>query len=232
MRGGCAARGSLCAVARRATPTVILDDSLQRVLDLLGIAAFATSGAVLGEDRDFDVVGMVVLALLAALAGGIIRDGLLGELPPQALRDAGYLVTPVVVAVVVAVASPLVRRAAPLIDRADAVGLGLFSVAGTAKAMTAGVGPVPAVALGLVTAIGGGVLRDVAAGRTPVVFGRDSELYGLAALPGALLVVAAFEIGAYGPAAALVAVLATIGVRLAAVRWHWRAPVPRAARRR
>lgn len=157
------------------------------VLDLLGIFVFALSGAAAAVAKQLDLFGVLVLASVAALGGGLVRDVLLGDLPPAALRDARYLLVPLLAGVAVFLRSSFVERLASPVRLLDAAGLGLFVAAGTTKALHAGLGAVPAVALGSITGIGGGIARDVLVGEVPVVLRR--ELYAVPAILGAALVV-------------------------------------------
>jgi len=195
-----------------------------QVLDLVGVFAFATSGALVAVRREFDVVGMAVLACVTALGGGVVRDLVIGAVPPAAFTELGYVVVPASAVLLTFVAHRMVERLGRVVLILDAVGLGVFSVTGALKALAHGLGPVQAVGLGVVTAIGGGILRDVVAGERPAVLRRDSELYAVpAALAAALAVtgdrlgVDQFLIAAGAPAVAFV-------VRLLALRFHWRAP--------
>ena len=199
------------------------------VLDLLGIFVFGLSGATLAVSRRFDAFGVLFLASVAALGGGVARDVLLGDLPPAALRDTRYLVVPLVAGAVVFFFSPLVERLAGAVRLFDAAGLGLFVAAGTAKALEAGLGAVAAAALGCLTGIGGGVLRDVLAGVVPVVLRR--EVYAVPALLGAVVVVAAHGQGVSGPGILAAAAGLVFGLRMLGVWRDWHAPAAPQRRR-
>ncbi|MHA6627170.1 trimeric intracellular cation channel family protein [Pseudonocardia sichuanensis] len=201
-----------------------------QVLDLVGVFAFATSGALVAVRRDFDLVGMVVLAGVTALGGGIVRDLVIGAVPPAAFTEPGYVVVPAVAVLLTFVAHRLVERLGRAVLVLDAVGLGLFSVAGALKALAHGLGPVQAVVLGVVTAIGGGILRDVVAGEPPAVLRRDSELYAVPAALAATLAVIGDRLQLDEGWNAAVALAVGFVVRLLAVRFHWRAPRARRVR--
>ena len=198
-------------------------------LDLIGIFAFAISGALMAIRRDFDVVGIAILAVVTALGGGVLRDLVLGDTPPPAFTQWEYLVVPLAAAAVAFVAHPELERLTGTLLIFDAAGLGLFCVAGTVKALDHGLAPVAAAILGVTTAVGGGVLRDVIARETPALVRPDSELYALPAIAGALGVSVAWQLDAYGPALGAVAAAAIFGTRSLALRRHWRGP--RARRR-
>lgn len=196
-------------------------------LDLAGTFVFALSGALLGVRRGLDAFGVAVLGVAAALGGGMVRDALLGATPAAALQDWRYLATALVAAGVTFVSSHQVARLDPAVRVLDAAGLGLFTVAGTSKALAFDLPALPAVALGVLTGIGGGVARDVLAGGIPLVLRRD--VYALAALVGAVIVVVAHDAGAYGAGAAVAAAGTTFLVRLLALRFGWQAPRARGA---
>jgi len=196
-------------------------------LDLVGIFVFAISGGLVAVRNQLDIVGVVVLAMATGLGGGVIRDVVIGAVPPPAVEDWRYLLVPVVAGLVTFWWHPAVGRLERVINVFDAFGLGLFCVAGALKAHDFGLGPVPAAALGLVTGVGGGIIRDLMVGRVPVIF-RKSQLYAIPALAGAAVASTGAELGVpdaviVGPAAAV-----TIGLRLLALNRGWTAPVPRA----
>ena len=207
-----------------------LDGTLEHALDLSGIFVFAVSGATLAVRRGFDAVGIVVLAIATSLGGGMIRDALIGELPPAALREQSYLLVALLAALVVLVAHGVVERLQRPVLVFDAAGLGLFCVVGAAKAMDAGLQPASAVLLGTITAVGGGVLRDVLARDVPAVFRPDTALTAIPAAVGAAATVAAWEADVYGATAAVAIALGVFAVRLLAMRFDWRAPVARRGR--
>jgi uncharacterized membrane protein YeiH len=200
------------------------------VLDLVGIFAFGVSGALMAIRRDFDVVGIAILALVTALGGGIIRDLVLGDTPPPAFTRWEYLFVPLAAAAVAFVAHPEFERLAGTLLVFDAAGLGLFAVAGTVKALDHGLAPLAAAILGVTTAVGGGVVRDVIARETPALVRADSELYVVPALAGALAVATAIHLDADHPALPPLAAVAIFGIRLVAMNRHWHGP--RAWRRR
>lgn len=194
-------------------------------LDLLGIFVFAVAGGLVAVRRELDIVGVLVLATVSALGGGLIRDVLIGDVPPPGLRDWRYLTVPLVAGVLVFFFHPAIGRLERLISQIDAGGIGLFAVAGALKAADYGLGPMPAATLGLVTAVGGGVLRDVLVRDVPAIL-RKGELQATPALAGALIAVVGHEAGLAdaviaGPAAAV-----TIVWRLLAIHRGWTAPMP------
>lgn len=208
------------------------DGDVARVLDLAGVFAFAVSGGLLAVRKHYDVVGLVVLALVTALGGGSLRDVLLGDLPPQSLTSTTYLVVPLVAAALVFVGHDLIeRRLRTSVLVFDAAGLGLFCVTGALKALDFGAPMVAAVLLGAITATGGGVIRDTLAGEDPVVFRADSVLYSVPATFGALAIVLVSRTSWPMSIASVVVALVVFTWRVAALRRGWRAPRPRGGTR-
>lgn len=202
--------------------------SVVTVLDLAGTFAFALNGALTAiRIARVDLVGTVTLGMLTAMGGGILRDVLMGSLPPTTFSDYRYLVVAALGSLVAFAFARALDRFGTTIDVLDAAGLSLFAVTGTAVALDFGLGSGQAVILGAITAVGGGTLRDVTVGRVPVVL--TSELYAIPALSAAVLVVAASSLGVYGLAAALVAAGTCFAVRLAGIRFNLHAPQPRQA---
>ena len=159
------------------------------VLDLAGIFVFAISGALVAVRKDLDVFGVLVLAGTTGLGGGFLRDVLIDATPPAALQDWRYLLVPVVAGLVTFWFHPSVGRRERSVNVFDAFGLGLFCVTGALKALDYGLHPLPAALMGMVTGIGGGMIRDLLASRMPSVF--RGELYATPALAGSAVVVAA-----------------------------------------
>jgi uncharacterized membrane protein YeiH len=199
--------------------------TLLLVLDLCGIFVFAISGALVGVRKRLDVFGVLVLAGVTGLGGGFLRDVLIDATPPAALEDWRYLVVPVVAGLVTFVYHPAVGRLERVVNVFDAAGLGLFCVTGALKALEQGLGPVPATLMGVVTGIGGGMARDLLAGRVPVVF--SGELYATPALLGATWVVLAEGLDQPEVVLAIPAVLICFGLRVLALWRGWQAPLPK-----
>lgn len=197
--------------------------TLLHALDLLGVFVFALSGASLAVTRRLDLFGVLVLAAVAALGGGLVRDVLLDAHPPAALDGADYLLTTLVAGLLVFFFSPLVERLAAAVRLFDAAGLGLFVAAGTTKALDAGLGAAGAVTLGVLTGIGGGVARDVLVGQVPTVLRR--EVYAVPAVLGAVVLVAADGLGLDRVRWAVGAAVLVFGLRMLGVWRDWHAPV-------
>ena len=196
--------------------------TLLQALDLLGTLVFAFSGSLLAARRGLDVFGFVALALAAGTAGGVLRDVLLGALPPAALADWRYATVCVAAGLFVFAFAAQATSVEGLIRVVDAFGLGLFAAAGTTKALDANVGATAALFLGVLTAIGGGVARDLLAGIVPVVL--RAEIYALAAALGALVIVVLAAAGTSLSIAAPIGAVIATSLRLAAMRFSWQAP--------
>ncbi|MFF3291504.1 trimeric intracellular cation channel family protein [Streptomyces sp. NPDC003023] len=198
--------------------------SVQHALELVGIFVFAISGALLAVRKNFDVFGMAVLAEVTALGGGLLRDLIIGAVPPAAFTDLGYFVTPLVATGLVFFLHPHVERIQVAVGVFDAAGLGLFCVTGTTKAYEYGLGLTSSATLGLATAVGGGVLRDVLANEVPSLLRWDRDLYAVPAIVGAAMVVVCIRFEALNPFTSGLAAVTAFTLRLLAMRYHWRAP--------
>jgi uncharacterized membrane protein YeiH len=192
------------------------------ILDLVGIFVFAITGALVAVRKELDVFAVLVLAGTTGLGGGFLRDVLIGAVPPAALADWRYLLVPALAGLVTFFFHSTLGRQERVINVLDAAGLALFCVTGALKALAFGLGPVPAALMGMLTAIGGGVVRDVLTGRVPLVFRGD--LYATPALVGALVAVVGQEAGLRTAAVAGPAALVCFGWRVLAMRRGWNAP--------
>jgi uncharacterized membrane protein YeiH len=191
------------------------------VLDWLGIVAFTVTGALVASRKRMDVVGFVVLGTVTGVGGGTLRDLLLG-LPVFWVREPAYLITCALASVVVFFAAHIPQSRYRYLLWLDAVGLALFAVTGAEKATHAGAGATVAVAMGVVTATFGGIVRDVLGGESPVILSR--EIYASAALAGAASVVALTTAGAPREVAAASGFAAGLLIRAAALRYGWSLP--------
>ena len=203
-------------------------------LDLVGISVFALSGALAAVRRNLDVFGVIVLATVTALGGGMLRDVLLGQTPPHALREWPYLATPLVAALIAFRWHPHLLRITGAVLVLDAAGLGLFTITGTSQALDAHLNFAGATLIGVLTGIGGGMLRDVVLQEVPVVLNRD--IYALAAVAGAILICLGAALHVLGPhrsaphaaviAWDVAAVAVVFGIRMIALRRRWSPPYP------
>ena len=194
-------------------------------LDLTGTFAFGLNGALTAvRAARLDVVGVVTLGVLTALGGGVIRDLCIGAVPPATFRDWRYFALAIAGGLIAFALSKWLNRLEMPITVLDAVGLSVFAVIGADKAMEFGLGIGPSVALGVVTAVGGGTIRDTMVMQIPTVL--RSELYAIPALAAAVITVAAVEMGVYGLPVALGAAAVCFVIRMIGVRFGLNAPVP------
>ncbi|RNF84522.1 trimeric intracellular cation channel family protein [Montanilutibacter psychrotolerans] len=200
-------------------------DLLLLLLDLVGTFVFAISGATVGVRQRLDLFGVLVLSFAAANSGGIVRDVLIGATPPAALADWRYLAVSCLAGLLTFYRHALVERLRNPVQMFDAAGLGLFAVAGASKALAFGLGPVAATLLGMLSGIGGGIARDILVARTPVVL--QAELYAVAALAGAAVVVLAHQLRHPHVPALVIGALLCFGLRYMAIRHGWHLPVAR-----
>lgn len=197
---------------------------LVRLADMAGVAVFAAEGAMVGLVSGLDLLGILVLAFVTALGGGVIRDLLLGAAPPDALRGWQYPAIAFAAGWAVILAHGAVPRFPPmLVLTLDAAGLALFAVAGTQKALSLGIQPFIATLMGTITGVGGGVMRDLLLARVPLVLNAD--IYATAAFAGAVVLVMARR-GGSPVAAGLAGGLACFALRMLAVWQGWSLPRP------
>ncbi|MCT2581833.1 trimeric intracellular cation channel family protein [Actinophytocola gossypii] len=195
------------------------------VLDLVGTFAFGLNGALTAvRAAQLDIVGVVTLGVITAMGGGIIRDVLVGDVPPATFRDWRYLALAVAGGLVAFALSQWLDRLETPINVLDAIGLSVFAVIGASKAVAFGLGVGPAIILGAVTGVGGGTIRDTLVRQVPTVL--RSDLYAIPALVAAALTVAAIHLGIYGLPAALVAAAICFAIRMLGVVLKLNAPRP------
>jgi len=199
---------------------------LVAVLDLGGTFVFAISGAVAAVKYRLDIFGVMVLAFAAGNVGGITRDLLIGAVPPAAISSLNYVGVSILAGLIVFFWDPLVTRHNNTVLWFDAIGLAFFAVAGAEKALVHGLNPVMAALLGMLTGIGGGMLRDVLVMQIPAVL--RSDLYALAALVGAAIVVGGHVLNVNAVATTLIGGLACFALRYMAIRHGWHLPSARA----
>ncbi|WP_321845475.1 trimeric intracellular cation channel family protein [Paraburkholderia bannensis] len=192
-------------------------------LDLIGTFAFAISGAVAARQRRLDLFGILVVTFMVACGGGIVRDVCIGAIPPAGLSNWAYMAVTVLAALLTIVAYPQVRRLRHPVLFFDAIGLGLFAVAGAQKTWIWTDSAETAIVLGMVSAVGGGVLRDILLSRVPAILER--EIYASAALLGAALQVGLTYMGWSTFWTPWVATLGCVALRLASLYFSWRLPV-------
>jgi uncharacterized membrane protein YeiH len=201
---------SLPPVLHGFNPTLLL------VLNLVGTFVFGLSGGMAGVRAQLDLFGAVVLAVVVGIAGGTIRDLLIG-IPPTTFRDWRYLAVAAGAGLVTCLAHPAINRLQRPIDTLDAAGLALFCVTGAATALAHRVGVVDAVILGAVTGIGGGMVRDILVREIPTVL--RGGLYAIPALVGAGIVVVAYHAGDRTLLFPILAALVCFLMRMAGLRY-------------
>ncbi len=195
------------------------------VLDLGGTFVFAISGAMVAVKHRLDIFGVLVLAFAAGNAGGITRDLLIGAVPPAAIGDLRYAGVSALAGLITFFWYPVTNRLRNDMLWFDAVGLAFFAVVGAEKALVHGLSPVMAALLGMVTGIGGGMLRDVLVSEVPIVLRAD--LYALAALAGAGVVVSAHLLHLPPPLATVAGGVLCFALRFMAIRYGWHLPLAR-----
>lgn len=200
-------------------------DLILVILDLVGTFVFALSGALVGARHRLDLFGVLVLSFVAANGGGVMRDTMIGATPPAALQDWRYVAISIAAGLLTFWRAGAIERWRNPVQSLDAVGLGVFAVAGALKAQAFGLGPVGAMLLGMLTGIGGGMLRDVLVAQVPTVL--KAELYAIAALMGAGVVVLGTALSLPVAWVVVAGVVACTGLRLFAIRRGWALPVAR-----
>jgi len=195
------------------------------IIDLIGVFVFALAGATAAVRQRLDLFGVLVLSFATALSGGILRDLLIGAVPPIAFQDWRYLAAATLAGLVTFIWFDAIERLRNPVRVFDALGLGLFAVAGTQKALVFGMHPVMAALLGMITGIGGGMVRDVLLSRVPEVF--RSDIYALAALAGALVVVLGHWLNWPPTPTAIAGTLLCFGLRILAMWFRWSLPSSR-----
>lgn len=194
-------------------------------LEQFGVAVSAVAGALAARGRRVDLFGVIVLALVTALGGGTIRDLCLGATPVFWIQDPRYVIT----ATLTGLGTFLfARRTEPplnLLEIADAFGLAFFTMAGARKSFSFEAGPTTAIALGTITGVAGGLVRDVLLNELPLVFRKEIRLYATAALVGASVYVGCKALAPDKPWPIWTGMATTLVLRLAAIRWNWALPV-------
>ncbi|WP_273654382.1 trimeric intracellular cation channel family protein [Cellulomonas fimi] len=204
---------------------MIADLPYEPLLEILGVFVGAMSGALAAVRKQFDVFGILVLGWAAGLGGGMLRDVLIGAVPPVGISDWRLVVTAVVGAFTMYFFHPRLERARRVIVVLDAGALAVFTVVGTIKGLELGTTAVAAVLVGVMTGVGGGVLRDLLTGEVPVVL-HHRQLYAVPALLGAVLTVVLWRWEALDGATITGAVLLIFVLRVLALRFRLTVPGP------
>ena len=192
------------------------------LLDLFGTFIFAVSGAFRAVKYELDILGVYVLALVTGIGGGIIRDLLIGAVPPAALMNESYFLVCIAGGLLVFLAAPHIARIWNVFLVCDALGLGVFTAVGALKGLHAGLGVAGVMLTGTLTAIGGGMIRDILVREIPLVLHRD--IYATAALLGSLFLYIASRLGMPDRWILWTVIILTTGSRLLAMRFRFRLP--------
>lgn len=188
------------------------------ICDLLGTIAFAISGVLVAMDKKFDLFGVFIIAFVTAVGGGSLRDMLIGDTPVSWMRDSAYTITilgSVVFAVLLQHRLKYLRRSLFLFDT---IGIGLYTMVGIEKGLDAGLMPFICVALGVMTASFGGILRDILCNEIPVIFRK--EIYATACILGGILYFALLNTSLEEKYAYALGIITVIIIRLLSVRFH------------
>ena len=193
------------------------------ILDLFGTMAFAVTGAFKAIEHKADIVGIIILATITGLAGGTIRDVVFGKTLPNSLIDPTYVIITVISAIVLFLLYSKMKKHWNVFLKFDAVGLGVFTVIGATFAYNLfGMNFLIIVLSGMLTGIGGGILRDVFVNQTPIVFVK--ELYASASFIGAIVFYFTLLITNEVYAATILGIILTTGLRLVAMKYNWNLP--------
>ncbi|WP_159612289.1 trimeric intracellular cation channel family protein [Glutamicibacter sp. JC586] len=193
------------------------------LIELVGIFFFAVAGSLMAARRGFDLLGSVFLGGVCGLGGGVVRDLILNE-SPATFQHPIYFVPPVLAALCVYAFTPAVRKLHRLVQLFDAAGLGLFCMTGTLKALEHQFNPVTAILLGVITSVGGGLLRDVISNVTPDLF-NPRDIYALAAMVGSTLTVLAWHLGVMNSLVGFGIGALAFAIRVASLRFGWSVPL-------
>jgi uncharacterized membrane protein YeiH len=192
-------------------------------IDLMGTAVFAAEGASTAAQAHLDLLGILVLAFVTALGGGIVRDLLIGDVPPGAVRDWHYATTALAAGGLVFLLHtwfPGVNHW--LVVGLDAAGLSFFAVSGATKALDFNLNPLLATMMGGITGVGGGTIRDLLIGQVPKVL--RSDIYAAAALFGAGLTIVCLRLKVTPVLASTAGIVGCFALRMLAVYYHWNLP--------
>jgi uncharacterized membrane protein YeiH len=201
----------------------ISPDRLILGFDLAATFVFGLEGASVGVDANLDVFGVLVLGFVTAVGGGIIRDLLIGDVPPAAFRDQRYIITALTGALVAfAIFAPVSHAPTWLLTTLDAAGISLFAVSGASKALEFGANELTAMICGIITAVGGGVIRDVLLNTVPAVL--RTSVYASAALFGTAVMIAGIRLGQPRGRMMCIGGVACLVLRLLAAWQHWNLP--------
>ncbi|HSD04656.1 MAG TPA: trimeric intracellular cation channel family protein [Nitrosopumilaceae archaeon] len=195
-------------------------------LDLFGTMAFAVTGAFKAIEHKADIVGIIILATMTGVAGGTIRDVILGQFPPRSISDPWYVVIAISTGIVIFFIYPKIQKHWNLLLKFDALGLGVFTIIGATFAYNVfGLNFLAIALAGMLTAVGGGILRDVFVNEVPIVFVK--ELYASASFVGVLIFYLLLSMGIELTIVTIVGMIITTVLRLVAMKYNWNLPKAR-----
>jgi uncharacterized membrane protein YeiH len=194
------------------------------LLDLVGVAVFAVSGAVAAGRKGFDLLGVAVIATVTAIGGGTTRDLLLNRHPVFWIDDPIYLLVILAAAALTLLYARVQKPPRTSLLIADALGLALFTISGAQVAEARNLPVIIVVLMGAITGTAGGLLRDVLSGEVPLLL-RQTDLYATAAIAGATAYLVGQSVGMGRPIAALMGMATVVALRLASIFWELRLPV-------
>ena len=199
---------------------------LIQALDLFGTMAFAVTGAFKAIEHKSDIVGIIILATITGVAGGVLRDIVFGQIPPLSIVNPLYLVITTATAIAMFFLYRSLRKHWNLLLKFDAIGLGVFTIIGATLAYNLlGLNFLAMAFAGLLTAVGGGILRDVFVNEVPIVFVK--ELYASASFVGVVIFFALLAAGTDLNIAAIPSIVAVTALRMLAMKYNWNLPRPR-----
>jgi uncharacterized membrane protein YeiH len=200
---------------------------LIQTLDLFGTMAFAVTGAFKAIEHKSDIVGVIILSTITGVAGGAIRDIIFGKFPPVVFINPLYLIVTVVTGITIFILYPSIKIHWNLFLKFDAVGLGVFTVIGASIAYNLfGLNILTMTLAGVLTAVGGGILRDVFVNEVPIIFVK--ELYASTSFAGVLILFVMLAMGINLYVATIPSILAVTTIRLLAMKFNWNLPRARA----
>lgn len=196
--------------------------NIYTALDLIGTFIFALSGVLAAKQKGLDIFGIFSIAFVVACGGGIIRDLCIGAIPPAGLTNYLYIVMVFAATIIGLACYRIVSALKYSVLFFDALGLSVFAISGARKALVFGHNYEVAIILGIVTAVGGGVIRDMLLDRIPVILTR--EIYASAAMIGSSIIVLGDYLHYPGETVSVIALILCVALRLLSLYFHWNLP--------
>ncbi len=186
------------------------------ILDLCGTFVFAVTGGLKAVKNDLDILGIIVLSVITGVGGGIVRDIIIGLKTPMAFQDESYLIISIAASIIVFFWGGKIESRMTTIKILDAIGMGLFASIGARKAIVFGMGPIGILMMAVITATGGGMIRDIFVREVPAIIRID--IYATAALCGGIVVLVLNQLGIGESYQYIAAIITTMGMRLLAMK--------------